>query len=123
VINAFAPRDAAELHRILGVEGRLVVITPTTNHLGSLVEALDLLTVDELKEERLEEKLGGHFRLRRKTPIGFAMNLGHDDVQALVDMGPSAWHTDRGEIRRRIAEFPEPFVTEASTAISVYEPG
>ena len=121
VINVFAPRNPAELHRILAPDGRLVVLTPTTNHLGSLVEALDLLTVDELKDERLEEKLGDRFRLDRRSPIEYSMHLGQDDVHALVDMGPSAWHTDSDAIRRRITEFSEPFVTEASVAISVYE--
>ena len=122
VVNVFAPRNAVEVHRILGPEGHLVVVTPTTDHLGSLVNALDLVTVDELKEERLEEKLGGRFRLVRRTPIEFLMSLGHPDVEALVAMGPSAWHTDRGEIRSRIAALPDPVEGTASVALSVYEP-
>jgi hypothetical protein len=50
------------------------------------------------------------------------MPLGHPDIDALVAMGPSAWHSDRNAMRPRIAALPEPFEVPVSVALSVYEP-
>jgi 23S rRNA (guanine745-N1)-methyltransferase len=121
-LNIFAPRNPAELHRILLPGGRLVVVTPSENHLESLVSALDLLTVEEHKEQRLAERLGAHFTLERRERLEFSMALDHADVEALVAMGPNAWHTDEGAIRGRIAGLPEPAAVPVAVAISVYQP-
>jgi SAM-dependent methyltransferase len=121
-LNIFAPRNAAELHRLLSPGGRLVVVTPSENHLESLVSTLDLLTVEEHKEQRLAERLGAHFTLERRERLEFSMALDHADVEALVAMGPSAWHTDEGAIRGRIAGLPEPVAVPVAVAISVYQP-
>ena len=62
-LNVFAPRNGAELRRILNPAGRLVVVTPDDDHLRELAGALGLLSVDERKQERLAEKLGPYFDL------------------------------------------------------------
>ena len=43
---------------------------------------------------RLEEKLGPHLEPVDRHTHEETMPLGHADVEALVAMGPSAWHTD-----------------------------
>jgi 23S rRNA (guanine745-N1)-methyltransferase len=121
-LNVFAPRNSGELHRILSPAGSLIVVTPSEGHLEQLVTTLELLTVDEFKERRLEEKLGPHFSIDRRTQLEFRMDLRHDEVGALVAMGPSAWHTHTDEIRGRIATFPDPVEVVASMSISVYRP-
>jgi 23S rRNA (guanine745-N1)-methyltransferase len=63
VLDVFAPRNGAELRRILNPAGRLVVVTPQDDHLRELAGALGLLSVDERKQERLAEKLGPYFDL------------------------------------------------------------
>ena len=60
-LNVFAPRDGDELARVLAPGGALVLVTPTGRHLAEAIAALDLLTVDDRKRERLEGKLGGRF--------------------------------------------------------------
>jgi len=122
VVDIFAPRNPVELSRILMPGGRLIVVTPSGDHLRELVTPLNLVTVDELKEQRLAAKLGAHFDLVRRTPIEFPMTLAHDDLESLVAMGPSAWHTDRAEIGRGIAAMPDPYAVTASVALAVYEP-
>lgn len=123
VLNVFAPRNAGELHRVLRPEGRLVVVGPSANHLQTLVSALDLVTVDDQKEARLADKLGSAFRLEERTSLEFTMSLNHDEIEALVGMGPSARHSDREQLRARIARFPEPVDVPASVSVSVYQPG
>jgi 23S rRNA (guanine745-N1)-methyltransferase len=121
-LNVFAPRNPRELHRILSPAGRLIVGTPSDGHLEQLVTTLELLTVDEFKERRLEDKLGPHFSIDRRAKLEFRMELRHDEVGALVAMGPSAWHTHTDEIRSRIATIPDPVEVVASMSISVYQP-
>jgi 23S rRNA (guanine745-N1)-methyltransferase len=53
VLNVFAPRDGAELRRILRPSGSLLVVTPGPDHLRELIGPLGLLSVDERKAERL----------------------------------------------------------------------
>ena len=57
-LDVFAPRNGAELRRILDPAGRLVVVTPQDDHLRELAAALGLLGIDERKQERLAGKLG-----------------------------------------------------------------
>ena len=70
VLNVFAPRNGAELRRILAPSGTLLVVTPTRDHLAELVGPLELLAVDRRKPERLAGKLGPYFELagRASTP-------------------------------------------------------
>jgi 23S rRNA (guanine745-N1)-methyltransferase len=87
----FAPRDVGELRRIVAPGGRLVVVTPTPRHLVELVAELGLLRVDERKQERLARTLGEPDEERL---VEGPLNLGRDDVRALIAMGPSAHHVD-----------------------------
>ena len=58
VLNVFAPRNAAEMRRVLKPDGRIVVVTPTERHLHEL----ELLRVHPEKRERLHR---GPRRARR----------------------------------------------------------
>ncbi|MGI9081041.1 MAG: hypothetical protein ACR2FZ_02005, partial [Thermoleophilaceae bacterium] len=89
-------------------------------HLAELTAALGLLSVDERKEERLEDQLGPFFELTRRSDHEWAMALGHADLEHLVGMGPSARHTDPARTRERVARLPEPVTVTASVAVSVY---
>ena len=122
VLNVFAPRNPEELHRILMPGGSLVVVTPSRKHLEPLVSNLDLLRVDDHKEERLAEKVAPFFESDRRKVLEFPMTLHHDEVEELVAMGPSAWHTDGDSLRDRVAGLPEPVVVEACVVVSVYRP-
>ncbi len=121
LLNVFAPRNGAEFARVLKGDGELVVVTPTSRHLSPLVERLGLLSVDDSKERRVAESLSEHFVETGRSTLAFEMALGHDAVEAVVGMGPSAWHTDTEVMRRKIAQLPEICLVEASFRMSIFK--
>jgi 23S rRNA (guanine745-N1)-methyltransferase len=122
VLNVFAPRNAAEMARIMHPSGRLLVATPTSQHLDPLVSALDLLMVDELKPQRLAAQLGTHFEQLDRHSVTATMSLTRREMEAVVAMGPSAWHTNATEVRERIRRLPEPTSVTLSVMVGVYQP-
>jgi 23S rRNA (guanine745-N1)-methyltransferase len=120
VLSVFAPRDGAEIARVLRPGGALVVVTPTGGHLGELVSALDLLTVDERKDERLGAQLDAHLELERRAAREWPLALAPGDVANVVAMGPSARHVSPDELESRIAAMPERTRVTASVTISTY---
>ncbi|HEX6933632.1 MAG TPA: methyltransferase domain-containing protein [Streptosporangiaceae bacterium] len=122
VLNVFAPRDGAELRRILRPDGVLLMVTPAEGHLAELTRPLGLLGVDERKRERLGDKLGPHFGLETEHELRGVMTLGRRDVAALTAMGPSAWHADRQEMAARIAGLPDPVAVTRAVTLMVLRP-
>jgi SAM-dependent methyltransferase len=120
VLSVFAPRDAGEVARILAPDGMLVAVTPTPRHLGELVQALHLLTVDEGKPERLDEKLAPALVPIDRRGLEWDLSLSRADCLAAAAMGPSAWHRD--DLDAAVTSLPEPFATRASVTISRYRP-
>ncbi|MDP9863709.1 MULTISPECIES: putative RNA methyltransferase [Streptosporangium] len=122
ILNVFAPRNGAEFARMLRADGRLIVVTPTSRHLEPLVERLGLLSVDESKERRVAESLSGRFVETGRSVHEFGMTLGRGAVEAVVGMGPSAWHTDPEVMRRKVADLPEVSDVTASFRMSIFQP-
>lgn len=114
VLNVFAPRNGAEMARVLAPGGALVVVTPTRRHLAELVGPLGLLTVDERKAERLDAQLGPFVTLTERRAVEQRLLLSRADVQALVGMGPSARHG------ARVGDLPEPATVTVSVTVAVY---
>ncbi|MGI5214306.1 putative RNA methyltransferase [Plantactinospora sp. CA-290183] len=122
LLNVFAPRNGPEFHRVLRPDGVLLVVTPTAEHLGELVDRLDLLRVDPDKEERLAEGLAGYFAPVAAMPRRRTLSLRREEVRTLVGMGPSAWHTEPARLDERIAGLPDPVRVTASVRIAGYRP-
>lgn len=120
VLSVFAPRNAAELARILAPGGALIAATPTTRHLAELVGPLGLLSVPDEKADRLDAQLAGAFELKGRTPIEHAMFLSREEAAQLVRMGPSAWHVDEEALAQGLAALPDPLTVTASVTVSVY---
>jgi 23S rRNA (guanine745-N1)-methyltransferase len=120
VINVFAPRNGAEIARVLEPGGTLLVVTPTPLHLGELVDHLGLLSVDEDKAARVAEGFAPHLTKVGEEKLERKMLLGHSDIGTLVQMGPSAHHVDAREMTERIATLPEPLPVTASVTISSF---
>ncbi len=92
VLDVFAPRNAAEMARVLVAGGALVVVTPTPRHLSQLVAGGGMLTVDERKAERLETSVGGWFELAGEESCEYTVAMSDEDVAAAEAMGPGAYH-------------------------------
>lgn len=122
VLNVFAPRNGAEVRRILDPRGVLLVVTPRTEHLRELIAALDLMRVEERKEERLAERLAPHFSVVESRPLTMTMALDHRAVALLVGMGPNAWHQDPTGLQQRVGRLPEKCEVTLSVSVTAFRP-
>ncbi|MFC9996746.1 putative RNA methyltransferase [Nocardia sp. NPDC127526] len=115
----FAPRNADEVARVLNADGRFIVVTPTSRHLGELIEPLGMVRVDSGKDERLADSLGERFELLDRQAVEYTMALTHADIANVAGMGPSAHHA-AVERAGRIAALPDPLAVTASVTIATY---
>ncbi|MFJ2578901.1 putative RNA methyltransferase [Kitasatospora aureofaciens] len=120
MLNVFAPRNGPEIRRVLRPGGTLLLVSPTSRHLRELVAALGLLSVDEEKQRRIDEKLGPYLTPGGQREVEFTMRLGAEDVRTVVGMGPSAWHTDPERLASALAGLPEPVEVTASVTVAAY---
>ncbi|MGW4632319.1 putative RNA methyltransferase [Nocardia sp. NPDC004415] len=121
VLSVFAPRNPAEIARVLAPGGRFVVVTPTDRHLGELIGPLGMVRVDPDKDRRLADSLAGTFTRTEHTLVEFPMKLTRADVTNVVAMGPSAFHGTPAD-DPRIAALPDITEVSASVTVSVYAP-
>jgi 23S rRNA (guanine745-N1)-methyltransferase len=122
VLNVFAPRNGAELRRILNPAGRLIVVTPQPDHLGELTRPLGLLAVDQRKDERLAATAGRYFELAGRDEHRARLSLDHGAVAALAAMGPSAWHAEPAALAARIRQLPGQVPVTLAVTLSVFRP-
>jgi 23S rRNA (guanine745-N1)-methyltransferase len=122
MLNVFAPRNAAEMARVLAPDGTLLVVTPNQQHLAELVGVLGLVTVDEEKERRLQESFAGVFVRTGSEVIEETMRLDRSAVEQLVLMTPSARHLNYRELTGRLAVLPEPAIVTLSVTLSTWRP-
>jgi 23S rRNA (guanine745-N1)-methyltransferase len=120
VLSVFAPRNPAEMARVLAPGGALLAVTPTTRHLYELVGPLGLLSVPEDKADRLDEQLAGQFALEERRSVEHSMFLAREEAAQLVRMGPSAWHVDEQSVDERLVALPDPVTVTASVTLSSY---
>jgi len=121
-LNVFAPRNGAELARILAPGGALIVVTPTERHLAELVRLGGMIAVDPAKRARLDASLSPALEPAGSRDLEFEMTLSQVDAEALVAMGPSAHHVSREDVRSRLGGVREPISVTASVAIEVRVP-
>ncbi|MEU8327101.1 putative RNA methyltransferase [Micromonospora sp. NPDC048839] len=122
LLNVFAPRNGPEFHRVLDPAGTLLVVTPDTDHLGELVDALGLLRVDPDKADRVTGSLGGHFTTVSSAVHRAELTLTRPEVATVVGMGPNAWHTDPDVLTARLAAQPEPVRVTVAVRVDAYRP-
>jgi 23S rRNA (guanine745-N1)-methyltransferase len=91
VLAAFAPRNAAEMHRVLRPDGRVLLLAPAPDHLRELLVHTSV-GIDARKHERLNRTFGQRFELERRVPVADRVHLGADAGAALYRMGPWARH-------------------------------
>ncbi|MFI6680356.1 putative RNA methyltransferase [Kribbella sp. NPDC050470] len=120
MLNVFAPRNAAEMARVLAPGGTLLVVTPNQEHLAELVGVLGLVKVDQEKERRLQESLAGKFEQTGTELVESLMRLDRTAIEQLVMMTPSARHLNHHELAAQIAVLPEPSVVTLSVTLSTW---
>ncbi|HEX4061674.1 MAG TPA: 23S rRNA methyltransferase [Streptosporangiaceae bacterium] len=119
-LSVFAPRNGAELRRILHPDGRLIVVTPQPGHLRELVGPLGLLSVDRHKDERLAGQLAGYFAATARSEHVTRLSLTRAEAGALAAMGPSAWHLDEATLAGRLAGLAARVHVTLAVTITVY---
>jgi 23S rRNA (guanine745-N1)-methyltransferase len=122
ILNVFAPRNGPEFHRVLREDGVLVVAAPNPGHLGELASLVDMLTVDDRKEERLDATLSEFFELDGREDHTRRVTLSAPEIREVVRMGPSAHHLHREGRRERLERLSEPVEVTTSFTVSVYRP-
>ncbi|WP_405017457.1 methyltransferase domain-containing protein [Kitasatospora sp. NBC_00070] len=120
LLNVFAPRNGPEIRRVLRPGGRMLLVSPTSRHLRELVDALGLLSVDEDKERRTDQKLSPWLTRTDRTEVEFRLRLSHAEVNEVVAMGPNAWHTDPARLAAALAELPDPVEVTGSVHLTTY---
>lgn len=118
VLSVFAPRNPSETVRVLAADGVLIVVAPTTRHLGELVDAVGLVRVDEQKDDRLAKQLAA-FETVRSDVLDYAVVLDRTEAVDDVLMGPSGHHADAEKIAASLSDLPDPIRATVSVTVSV----
>jgi 23S rRNA (guanine745-N1)-methyltransferase len=121
LLNVFAPRNGPEFRRILRPDGKLVVVTPTERHLAELAP-LGMLSVDQRKDERLRDTLGGDFRLAETASCTATLSLSHQAIEQAAAMSPSAHHIPVELLPERVRELAEPFDVTMAVTVRTFRP-
>jgi 23S rRNA (guanine745-N1)-methyltransferase len=119
-LSVFAPRNGAELARVLRPGGALFVVVPSDRHLIELIEPLGLVSVDERKRERLDAQLDPHLRPQGVSRLEWTLELSRAGVRDIVAMGPSARHAEPAALEEAILSLSEPVAVTASVEISLH---
>nr|WP_143095015.1 methyltransferase domain-containing protein [Mycetocola miduiensis] len=98
LLSVFAPRNLPEFARVLDIDGCLVAVVPTGNHLHEARAAGLALDIPEGKADDLVRTAEPWFDEVERTEVEFQMTLDGEALELLLGMGPSAHHaltTDR----------------------------
>lgn len=119
--SIFGPRNLPEIRRVLRVNGVFAVVTPTSEHLAELVGPLDLVQVDQRKDERLAATLSD-FTQRASQKISYTTPVSRGQARALVEMGPSAHHISTEELNSGLHRLSEDLTVTISVNLGLYSP-
>jgi 23S rRNA (guanine745-N1)-methyltransferase len=119
VLNAFAPRNASEIGRVLRPDGAALIVTPTAEHLKELAGPLGLIGVDPDKEARLADQLAAALEVVERRDLRWRLRLDHDGARAAAAMGPSAFHVSERELDERLEALPQQLDVTAAVTISL----
>lgn len=107
VVSIFAPRNLPETARALLPGGRLIVVTPTEDHLKELRPVLGMLGTEPDKSARLALEVAGVLDPLDVRECRTVRRMSRADARATAAMGPSSFHLEAAELARRSADLPE----------------
>jgi len=119
VLSVFGPRGVAEIERILGPGGVVVVAAPLPGHLAELGRLVGGIGIDPRKPERLAASFQRFERLALQQ-VTRRITLDHGEAHAVMAMGPSARHLSDDELDRAIAQLPERIDVTVAVEVSVH---
>ena len=88
--SLFSPIPEEEILRVLKPEGYLLVVTPASEHLYTMREAL-FEEVKPHEPQKFVEKLQGNFDLMHEQVIDAPLSLAQQDLKHLIAMTPYAY--------------------------------
>jgi len=97
VIVVFAPRNPAEIQRVLRPGGLCLVVSPSPRHLAELRQAWPMVSLDPAKAQRLADQFADFDRLGSRL-VEYQRVLSPDDIANVIAMGPSAFHLTAAEL-------------------------
>ena len=98
VIRNFAPGQGKEFYRVLKSEGKLIIITPGTEHLFELKERL----YEKPRKHEEKDDVLDNFKLIEHTQIKYNIDLKDNaDIINLITMTPYYWSITN-EMRNKI---------------------
>ena len=115
----FGPRNIPEMQRVLRDDGILAIVTPTGQHLVELVDALGMLRVHELKDQRLAAKLSNFTPLVRER-LTYQVAISRDQARNIASMGPSAHHMTPNQLDARVHQLPPHTDVTVSVNLGIY---
>ena len=92
ILNIFAPRNPIEFARVIARGGILIVVIPAPEHLLSLRTALGLLSIEEQKQQHVQEQFASEFEFVESSSIAYSMHLNREQIEQVVMMTPNYWH-------------------------------
>ena len=117
-LSVFAPRNGAELARVLRPGGALMVVTPAPEHLCELA-GLHTIRIDPSKLERLHRRVGSVLRASGLRRISWTFKLTRHEAEALLRMGPAARHL-APDVTDRLAALPEPVLVTGAVELRTF---
>jgi SAM-dependent methyltransferase len=92
ILNIFAPRNPAEFARVLTPDGLLLVAIPAPDHLVQLRSALQLLSIEEHKQQKVIDQFADSFEFVTSSALTYTARFSHDEIVQTVMMTPNYWH-------------------------------
>ncbi|KDA44904.1 putative RNA methyltransferase [Frankia sp. BMG5.23] len=123
LLDVFAPRNLAQMHRVLRPDGLLIVVTPGPGHLAELYGPLGLVGIQAGKSDRLDERTTGRFEPIIVEHVDVPLTLNTEQIVDLALMGPTGHHRAPDQLRRRAeTAFPGSATVTARFQIRGYRP-
>ncbi|GAB3929892.1 SAM-dependent methyltransferase [Microlunatus endophyticus] len=119
IMVVFAPRNPGEFARLLSPGGRLLIATPSDDHLVEIRDRLGMIDVRPGKPAQLQQSLRDWFAPDQQEDLKTTLRLGSATLADLVLMGPTAHHR-KDDLEQRIAALPAPTAVTLSVTLSVF---